>query len=335
MVQPDPTAPAGDHLFRPPANLERRKFADRSFVFWGFGATAIGLIVLGALVFDLWVDGAGRLDVSFFTNFPSDTAERSGLLSALVGSLMLIITTALIGIPMGVLAAIYLEEYAPRNALTAALEITVNNLAGVPSIVYGLLGLGLFLTAIGGGAPTVLVGGLTLALLILPIIIVATREAVRSVPGPIREAALAVGATRWQTTSHHVLPYATPGIITGIIIGLSRALGETAPLIVLSVPTFVQFIPLILPNEIGEPMYAADGVRDTNVFDMVASWLPSSWLNQEFTALPLLMYSWTEEPSQAFRENAAAAGIVLLLVTLLLNAVAIWVRYQSRRNIRW
>jgi phosphate transport system permease protein len=330
---PPPSAP-----FSPPANLAPRKFWDGAFVFWGILATALGLFVLGALLVDLFRDGAGKLTPDFFFSFASPDAAKSGILAAWVGSLLVILTTALIAIPVGVAAGVYLEEYAPKNPFTDLIEITVNNLAGVPSIVYGLLGLGLLIYQFQLGQ-TILTAGMTLALLILPVIIVASREAVRGVPRGIRDAALAVGATKFQATSHHVLPYATPGIVTGVIIGLSRALGETAPLIVIGVPTFVAFLPVLTPGEVGEKVYDANGneVAITTA-DMLASWAPlgdQGWLGQSFTAMPMQMFNWTQRPEAEFLQNAAAAGIVLLTITLLLNGAAIWLRYRMRRKIRW
>ncbi|MBU6371165.1 MAG: phosphate ABC transporter permease PstA [Alphaproteobacteria bacterium] len=330
--------PAARETFTAPENLERRKFADSTFVFWGLLATTIGLAVLASLVTGLFLRAQGKLTPEFFLSFPSPDAATAGILSAWVGSILVIVTTALIAIPLGVMAAIYLEEYAPKNPVTDVIEITVNNLAGVPSIVYGLLGLGLFVYQFKMGQ-TVLTAGLTLALLILPVIIVATREAVRGVPQGIREAALSVGATKWQTTSHHVLPYATPGVVTGVIIGLSRALGETAPLIVIGVPTFVAFLPFIGPGDVGMPVYDEAGNEHILTSgDMLASWMPfgdQGWLNQLFTVMPMQMFNWTGRPEAEFQQNAAAAGIVLLIITLLLNGTAIWLRYRMRKKIRW
>ena len=339
VVEPAAVSPA-QKVFQEPDNLQRRKLADRSFVFWGLLATSLGLAVLAALVTGLYINAAPKLTPAFFMSFPAPDAAAAGILSAWVGSIFVIITTALIAIPLGVMAAIYLEEYAAKNALTDVIEVTVNNLAGIPSIVYGLLGLGLFVYQFSMGQ-TILTAGLTLALLILPVIIVATREAVRAVPQGIREAALSVGATRWQTTSHHVLPYATPGVVTGVIIGLSRALGETAPLIVIGVPTFVAFLPFLTPADVGMPIYDETGAEHvvTNS-DMLMSWLPiaphdQGWLSQLFTVMPMQMFNWTGRPEAEFQQNAAAAGIVLLVITLLMNGTAIWLRYRMRKNIRW
>lgn len=331
--------------FAAPPNLAMRRFWDNTFVIWGVIATVIGLLVLGALIVDLFQDGSTKLTRQFFFSFATPEAETSGILAAWVGSILVIITTALICIPVGVAAGLYLEEYAKRNWITDIIEVTVNNLAGVPSIIYGLLGLGLFVNTLSNVSPlfgqTILTAGLTLSLLILPVIIVATRESVRGVPRGIREAALAVGATRLQTTQHHVLPYSIPGIVTGVIIGLSRALGETAPLIVIGVPTFVAFLPVIMPNEVGQSYYNDNGDEVvTSAGEMLASWLPwtpegGGWLGQSFTVMPIQMFNWTSRPDPAFLQNAAAAGIVLLVITLLMNGSAIWLRYNLRKNIRW
>lgn len=332
-------------IFAPTKGLGLRKLLDRSFVFWGVLATVIGLFVLGALIVDLLGDAHGKLTPAFFFSFPSSNPLEAGIYSAWVGSILVMITTALISIPIGIMAGLYLEEYAGKNPVTEAIEITVNNLAGVPSIIYGLLGLGIFVYGLGQSSSlfgqTILTAGLTLSLLILPVIIVASREAVRAVPKGIREAALSVGATRWQTTSHHVLPYATPGIVTGVIIGLSRAVGETAPLIVIGVPTFVAFLPFITPADVGQPIYDAEGNEAILTgSDMLMSWLPwapdgQGWLSQSFTVMPIQMFNWTSRPEPEFLRNAAAAGIVLLIITLLMNGVAIWLRYNLRKKIRW
>jgi phosphate transport system permease protein len=332
-------------ILTPTNGLGRRKFWDATFVFWGILATIVALAVLVTLLVDLYSDAAPKLTSSFFFSFPGSDAATAGILSAWVGSIFVIVTTALISIPIGVMAGVYLEEYAPKNPITEAIEITVNNLAGVPSIIYGLLGLGLFVYGLGQASElfgqTILTAGMTLSLLILPVIIIASREAVRSVPRGIREAALSVGATKWQSTSHHVLPYATPGIVTGVIIGLSRAIGETAPLIVIGVPTFVAFLPVITPNDVGQTYFDAEGNEvTTTAGEMLMSWLPwapgdQGWLGQSFTVMPIQMFNWTGRPEPEFLENAAAAGIVLLIITLLMNGVAIWLRYRLRKNIRW
>jgi phosphate transport system permease protein len=223
--------------------------------------------------------------------------------------------TASSGVPLGIAAGIYLEEYAPRNWVTDLIEINVTNLAGVPSIVYGLLALGLFVHQLGLGQ-SVLAAGLTLGLLILPVVIVATREAIRSVPVSIREAAYAVGATKWQCVAHHVLPYSTPGILTGVIIGMARAIGETAPVITIGALTFIAFLPP-LPFS-GDPPAG-----------------PFEWLFAPFTVMPIQMFNWVSRPQAAFLENAAAAGVVIIAMTLAMNAVAIAIRYRTRKRIQW
>jgi len=371
--------PVRDITFRPPG-LAARKFKDRAFIFWGVLATLIGLGTLVALVYDLVSDGAHRLSWSFFFSFPSSDPLEAGIYSAWVGSILVILTTAFFAIPIGVFAGLYLEEYAPKNATTSAIEIAVNNLAGVPSIIYGLLAVGLFVQVLALGQ-SILTAGITLSLLILPVVIVATREAVRSVPLEMRQGALAVGATKWQATQHHVLPYALPGIVTGVIIGISRAIGETAPLILIGGLTFVAFLPVTLPgdakftvvgavDEYGAPVtpdatetvrITADGVVVMPDFsevpvtsgqtldlphgatvqsvasfgDAAQSWLPTHWLGSEFTVMPIQMFNWTSRPQAEFLEAAAAAGLVLLAITLLLNGSAIWLRYRLRKAIKW
>jgi len=228
---------------------------------------------------------------------------------------VVMVVTAAVAVPVGVASGIYLEEYAPRNKLTALIEININNLAGVPSIVYGLLALGMFVHTFGLGA-SVLTAGLTLGLLILPIVIVSTREAIRAVPGMIREAAYALGATRWQMVRHHVLPYSMPGILTGVIIGLSRAIGETAPIVTIGAVTFIAFLP-------PAPVTAA------------APFVSFEWLMSPFTAMPIQIFNWTSRPETAFQQNASAAALVLVVMTLAMNALAIWLRFRLRRNLKW
>ena len=296
-------------------NIARRKLYDAAFAIIGLLATLIGIVTLLALLVDLSIDGAPHLTLDFFANFPSRIAARAGILSAWVGSTLVITVTAACGIPLGVASAIYLEEYAPRTWLTDIIEINVNNLAGVPSIVYGLLALGVLVYTLGLGH-SILTAGLTLSLLILPIIIVATREAIRAVPQGIREAACAVGATKWQVIADHVLPYSTPGIMTGVIIGLARALGETAPLITIGALTFIAFLP--------PPPLQPD-----------FPFLSFEWLMSAFTVLPIQMFNWLSRPGTDFHGNAAAAGLVLLFMTLLMNGVAIYIRHRLRKRISW
>ena len=295
--------------------IARHRRREQVFTIIGLLALLIGLLVLLGLFLQLAVTGAPRLTPEFFTSFPSRIAEKAGILSAWVGSLLVMLVTACSAIPLGVAAGVYLEEYAPKNWLTAIIEINVMNLAGVPSIIYGLLALGLFVYQFGFGQ-SILSAGLTLALLILPIVIVATREALRAVPGGIREAAYALGATRWQMVSQHVVPYSAGGIMTGVIIGLSRAIGETAPIITIGALTFIAFLPT--PPVTGEFPF-----------------LSFQWLKDPFTVMPIQMFNWTSRPEEAFQLNAAAAGVVLLVMTLAMNALAIWLRYRIRRKIKW
>lgn len=300
-------------------NLERkvarRKTWDALFGIIGLFATFVGMITLTALVADLAIDGAGRLSGQFFTAFPSRFPAQAGILSAWVGSTLVMLVTALTAVPLGVAAGVYLEEYARRNWLTALIEINIANLAGVPSIVYGLMALGLFVYQFKLGQ-SILTAGLTLALLILPIVIVATRESIRAVPGSMREAAYALGATKWRTVRDHVLPYATGGILTGVIIALSRAIGETAPLITIGALTFIAFLP-------GSPIQAE------------FPFLSFEWLLSPFTVMPIQMFNWVSRPQREFHLNAAAAGLVLMVMTLAMNGIAIYLRYRFRKRIRW
>lgn len=297
------------------ALIARHKRDDNLFAWIGLICMMIAVIMLLAAFLDLLIDGWARLTYDFFTSFPSRRAEQAGILSSWVGTALVMTVTMFSAVPLGVAAAIYLEEYAGKNLLTDLIEINVTNLAGVPSIIYGLLALGLFVYMLGLGQ-SVLTAGLTLALLILPIVIVATREALRAVPGHIREAAYALGATRWQMISDHLLPYSRGGILTGVIIGMSRAIGETAPIITIGALTFIAFLPPIPFT--GEP--------PAGVFD---------WLMSPFTVLPIQMFNWVSRPDKAFLANAAAAGVVLIGMTLMMNGLAIYLRYQIRKKIKW
>jgi phosphate transport system permease protein len=297
------------------AIIAKRKRQDFLFNIVGIVCTLIGIVTLGALLVDLFMDGFSRLDFSFLTSFPSRFAERAGILSSWVGTLLIMVVTAFAAVPLGVSAGIYLEEYARRNWLTNLIEINIANLAGVPSIIYGLMALGLLVYQFRLGT-SVLTGGLTLAFLILPIVIVATREALRTIPQGIREAAYALGSTKWQVVRHHLLPYSLGGTMTGIIIALSRAIGETAPLITIGALTFIAFLP---PPPVGsQPPFVS-----------------FEWLWSPFSVLPIQMFNWVSRPDQAFVVNAAASGLVLIGVTLLLNAVAIVIRYRVRKRIKW
>jgi len=281
----------------------------------GVLCTAFAVLVLIAAFLDLLIDGMPRLSWSFLTNFPSRRASEAGILSAWVGSAMVMLVTMFSAVPIGVGAAVYLEEYAKKNWVTDLIEINVTNLAGVPSIVYGLLALGLFVQFFGFGE-SVLTAGLALALLILPIVIVSSREALRTVPSHIREAAYAMGATRWQMISDHLLPYSRGGILTGIILGMAEAIGQTAPLITIGALTFIAFLPP--PPVSGEFPF-----------------LSFEWIRSEFTVLPIQMYNWVSRPDKAFQLNAAAAGVILLTMTLIMNGMAIYLRYQVRKKIKW
>ena len=288
---------------------------DIMFGLLGLAAMAVGILTLVALFTQMVIEGYPRLSAEFFTNFPSRRPGQAGILSAWVGSFLVMFVTALFAIPIGIASAIYLEEYARKNWFTDVIEINISNLAGVPSIVYGLLALGLFVYTFGLGQ-SILAAGLTLSLLILPIIIVTTREALRSIPQVVREGAYACGATKWQVTHDHLLPYSTPGILTGVIIGLSRAIGETAPIITIGALTFIAFLPPI----------PFTGEASAGLFD---------WLFSPFTVMPIQIFNWTSRPDPAFHANAAAASLVLVVLTLGMNGVAIWLRYRLRKNINW
>lgn len=295
--------------------LARRKVLDQIFVVVGLIVMMACLLVLAILFIDLVLDGSERFTLDFFTSFASRNAGRAGILAAWVGTTLIMVVTAVCAVPVGVAAAIYLEEYAPKNWFTAIIEVNVTNLAGVPSIVYGLLALGLFVYQFDLGQ-SIAAAGLTLALLILPIVIVATRESIRSVPKAIREAAYGLGATRWEVTKDHVLPYSTGGILTGMILGLSRAIGETAPIITIGALSFIAFLP-------------------ESPFTSEFPFISFGWLDDPFTAMPIQMFNWVSRPDPAFQANAAAAGAILLGMTLLMNAVAIWIRYRYRKKINW
>ena len=300
------------------AVISKGKFYDNLFKVIGIFCLAFAFIVIVALIADMVIKGSERFTLDFFFNFASRRATQAGILSAWVGSLLVMFVTALAAVPLGVAAGLYLEEYAKRNWLTNLIEINITNLAAVPSIVYGLLALGIFVYQFGFGQ-SILSAGLTLALLILPIIIVSTREAIRAIPAMIREGSMAVGATRWQTCRYHIVPYAMPGILTGVIIGLARAIGETAPIITIGALTFIAFLPPV-------PFTAADAGTTAGLFD---------WVMSPFTVMPIQIFNWTSRPDPAFEVNAAAAGFVLMAMVLSMNAVAIYLRYKMRKNIKW
>jgi phosphate transport system permease protein len=276
-----------------------RRMIGNAFAVTSLLATVTGIVVLVVLLVDIWRDGSGALSWDFLQRFPSRFATRAGIKPALYGSLWTLVLTALIAFPVGVGTAIWLEEYAPNNRFTRIVQMNIANLAGVPSIVYGLLGLALFVRVAGMGR-SVLAGAFTLALLILPVIIIASQEAIKAVPSTIRLGAYALGATRWETIRHHVLPLALPGVMTGTILALSRAVGEAAPLILIGALAFVPFVP--------------NGPLD------------------EFTVIPIQIFNWVSRPQEQFHELAAAASIVLLIALLTLNAAAIVLRNRYTKR---
>lgn len=277
-----------------------RKWTERAFRAAAMASLAVALGGLAVLLLDALVDGAGRLSYQFLTSYPSRKPEQAGVLSPLVGSVYLILLTAVFALPIGVGAAIYLEEYARRHWFSRLIEVNITNLAGVPSIIYGLLGLELFVRAMKLER-SLMAGALTMALLVLPIIIISAREAMRTVPPSIREASYALGASRWQTIYHQVLPLAFPGILTGSILAFSRAIGEAAPLITIGALTYIAFLP--------------DG------------------LLSPFTVLPIQIFNWVSRPQRGFHINAAAAIIVLLVVLFLLNALAVYLRQRHQKRL--
>ena len=283
------------------ASSRRRHRADILFQVAALAALVLALVALGALLVDILMDGASRLSWAFVTNLASRRAEDAGIYHALAGSVWVIALTAMLALPIGVAAAVYLEEYGSRSRVARVIELNISNLAAVPSIIYGLLGLGLFVRLMGMGR-SVLAGAATLALLALPVVILSTREALRTVPGSIREGSYALGATKWQTIWHQVLPMAAPGVLTGLILALSRAIGETAPLIAIGALTYIPFAP--------------DGI-----------WSP-------FTVLPIQVFNWVSRPQSEFKANAAAGILVLLALLLTMNAVAVVVRDRMQRRAR-
>lgn len=278
-----------------------RKYGDLIFQLVSLSALVIALAALAALVFDIVSDGAGRLSFQFLTNIASRKPEEAGVYHALMGSIWVIALTGALALPIGVAAAIFLEEYGSRSRMARFIELNISNLAAVPSIIYGLLGLGLFVRLMGMGQ-SVLAGAATLALLALPVVILSTREALRTVPNSIREGSYALGATKWQTIWNQVLPMALPGVLTGLILALSRAVGETAPLITIGALTYIPFAP--------------DGI----------------W--SKFTVLPIQVFNWVSRPQPEFKTNAAAGILVLMVLLLSMNAIAIVVRDRQQRRGR-
>lgn len=303
------------------ATLPQRYAFDRLFQIVAWVATAIAIVVLAWLLVDIFSQGWGRLDSQFLTSFPSRRAQNAGIVGALAGTFWVMIIVALVSFPVGVGAGLYLEEFAQDSWVTRLIEINISNLAGVPSIIYGLLGLAAFvrlMEPITGGR-SVLAGALTLALLVLPIIIVATREALRAVPESIRLAGLALGGSPWQVVWDHVLPAAISGILTGVILALSRAIGETAPLITIGALTFVPFTP-----------GCTEEFPYFNPLDLLRC--PLDVVQSSFTVMPIQIFNWISRPQVAFHENAAAAIIVLLVMLVLMNSLAIGLRHRLRQK---
>tara|TARA_B100001250_G_scaffold409464_1_gene433863 strand:- start:477 stop:1340 length:864 start_codon:yes stop_codon:yes gene_type:complete len=283
-------------------NLEKRKKNERRFKLMCLSLTWMSLVILVVLLLHVSLEGFSRLSLDFLTNFPSRFAHKAGLKSALWGSIWLMGLVFLIAVPIGVASAIYLEEYNSRGKLSRFIEINISNLAGVPSVVYGILGLAIFVRFFGLDR-SLLAGSMTMSLLILPVIIISSRESLRAVPQSIRHGAFALGATNLQTIWHHVLPPAFPGIMTGVILAMSRAIGETAPLIMIGALTYIAFLPT-------SPM-------------------------DPFTTLPIQIFNWSSRPQSAFQEVAAAGIIVLLTVLLLMNTTAVIIRYRAQKKYKW
>ncbi|MEO0283608.1 MAG: phosphate ABC transporter permease PstA [candidate division WOR-3 bacterium] len=279
----------------------QKKFNEKIFILISILFLSFALLTLILLLTDIFIDGFPVLSLKFLLSYPSRKPEEAGILSPLVGSLYVMAVMIIFIVPVGIGAAIYLEEFAPKNFLTNLIEINIANLAGVPSIIYGLLGLEIFVRFFKLGR-SILAGSLTLSLLVLPIVIMATRESIRLVPSSIREASLALGATKWQTIKNQVLPLAMPGILTGIILAVSRAIGETAPLITIGALTYIAF-------------------------------LPSTPLSP-FTVLPIQIFNWVSRPQKAFHHNAAGAIIVLLFLTFMLNLTSIILRNYYRKKYK-
>lgn len=286
-----------------PTTLNRRKVKNALFSLLALAAIFISMVTLAGLLIDLVGRGGSSLDTQFLTSSPSRIPAKAGILPALVGTLWVTLLVALISLPIGIGAAIYLEEYAGRGRIARLLKINISNLAGVPSIVYGIFGLAIFVRGLDFGR-TVFAASLTLSLLILPVVIISSAEALKAVPPSQREAAYALGATRWQVIRRALLPAAAPGILTGIVLAVARAVGETAPLILIGAVTFVTFVP-------------------TNPFE------------DKYTVLPIQIFNWANRPQEAFLEISAAAILVLIAIMLLLNGAAIYLRARLSRGLQW
>lgn len=284
------------------SNVSYNRNIDSIFKYLGIFCTLFGIVILLIFIGNIVTDGVQRIDWSFLTNLPSRKAENAGILTAWTGTAWILGLTSIFSIPIGVAAGIYLQEYGMKNRLARIVELNIANLAGVPSIIYGLLGLEIFVRVMNFGG-SLLAGSLTLSLLILPVIIVATREALRAVPNSLREASYGMGATKWQTIWYQILPAASGGVVTGIILALSRAVGETAPLIVIGALAYVPFVAK-------SPM-------------------------DEFTVLPIQIFNWVSRPQPEFLTNGAAAIIILLLLTFIMNGIAVYLRNKWQKKISW
>ena len=283
-------------------NSVKNRVKDKIFEYIGITCTLLGLVILAIFIGNILIDGLARIDWEFMKNLPSRKAAKAGIFTAWIGTLWILTFTSIIALPIGLAAAIYLEEYVKKGKLASLLELNISNLAGVPSIIYGLLGLEIFVRVFKMGN-SILAGSFTLALLILPIVIVSTREAIRAVPPSIKAASFALGASKWQTIWHQLLPASMGGILTGVILALSRAIGETAPLIVVVALAYVPFAP-------SSPM-------------------------DEFTVMPMQIFNWISRPQHEFTINAAAAIIILLLITFVMNGIAVYIRNKWQKKISW
>ena len=296
------------------ANISRRKLWDYIFIIVAILSLLVSILTLIALILQLSITGIPRINWEFLTSFADPAPEIAGILTAWVGSCLTMLVTIIMTVPIGIASGIYLEEYARKNWVANIIEINIANLAGIPSIIYGLLALGVFVQQFKLGE-SILTAGLTLSLLILPVVIVTTREALKSVPNSLREAAYAMGASKWQMIWDHLLPSSAGGILTGIIVGLSRAIGETAPLVTIGALTFIAFLPdspfVDFPNKV------------------------FTWLEAPFTVMPIQMFNWVSRPEPEFQVNAAAAGVILILMTITMNGLAIYLRYYFRKRIKW
>lgn len=296
------------------ANISRRKLWDYIFIIIAILSLLTSILTLIALILQLSITGIPRINWEFLTSFADPAPEVAGVLTAWVGSCLTMLVTIVMTVPIGIASGIYLEEYARKNWFANIIEINIANLAGIPSIIYGLLALGVFVQQLKLGE-SILTAGLTLSLLILPVVIVTTREALKSVPNSLREAAYAMGASKWQMIWDHLLPSSAGGILTGIIVGLSRAIGETAPLVTIGALTFIAFLP------------------DSPFVDFPNK--AFAWLEAPFTVMPIQMFNWVSRPEPEFQINAAAAGVILILMTLAMNGLAIYLRYYFRKRIKW